>query len=76
LFLQLDESEVPADPAEKLAKAQAISTTRFLTQDEFKKIRQRQMNKELQADPRNRIKGLKRKAGDAKIHVEDDEKEQ
>jgi hypothetical protein len=36
----------------------------------------RQKKNLLHADPRNRIKGLKRKAEDAKIHVEDDEKEQ
>ena len=75
VVFQLDESAVPCDPAEKVAKAQAISQTRFLSQDEFKKIRQRQMKKEMSADPRNRIKGLKRKAGDNMVHIDEEDKE-
>ena len=70
-LFQVDESEVPAEPEEMIAKAKAITQTRVLSQEEFKKLRLRQIQKQIEADPnRNKIKG-KRKAD--KIHIDEDE---
>ena len=54
------------DPEERKAKAAAVSSSRLLTQDDFKKIRLAQMAKEVNAAPG---KGQKRKI------VEDDDGE-
>lgn len=56
---------IPED--ERKAKAAAVSTSRLLTQDDFKKIRVAQMAKEVSAAPG---KGQKRK------NVESDEEEE
>ena len=45
---------------EKLERAKTVSTNRILTQDDFQKLKARQMSKQMSADPK--AKGRKRKS--------------
>ncbi|KAJ8311774.1 hypothetical protein KUTeg_010673 [Tegillarca granosa] len=49
-----DTSNVPEDPEERKKKALEISTSRILTQDEFKQIQQRQASKAVEGATKNR----------------------
>ncbi len=55
------QKDIPADPVERKRKAQDISSSRILTQDDFTKISQVQAAKEVQYTSKN---GKKRKALD------------
>ena len=47
---------IPADPVEQKAKAQEVSASRILTQDDFKQIQQHQVAKEVDLKPNNKRK--------------------
>lgn len=61
-----DASRVDLDPEEEKKKAQTVSSSRILTQEEFQQIQRRQAAKEVEGA----TKGKKRK------HVQIDEDEQ
>merc|ERR1712002_89369 len=68
---------------EKVKKASEITQTRILTQEDFKKIKLRQISKDLQMDPKNKSNanksntkaGSKRKFGDSTVNLSDNEEE-
>lgn len=48
----MDKTEIPEGHAEKVAKAKAITQSRILSQDDFHKLRMRQVQKQMEADPK------------------------
>ena len=52
------------DKEEQIQKARDITQTRILTQDEFKQVRRRQLQKQVQFDAQAHKKGKKRNSED------------
>ena len=60
VYQEIDESNVPESAEERREKAESISTSRILSQEDFKKIQQRQVAKQLSGEKKGSAKKRKR----------------
>lgn len=69
VFGQEEDPELEAlDPEEKVQKARDVTQARILTQEDFKKLRTRQLSKQLRPDAKG--KGNKRQSSEAVVDLE------